>query len=125
MKELHLKKCSKCGALVKVLVDCDCDDCGLTCCGERMQTVKPNSVDASFEKHLPTYEKKDNNIIITVNHVMDEDHYIEWILVKMSNEDHELLLKPGATPEMIVPYEKGTLIYSYCNKHGLWKNEVK
>lgn len=125
MKELILKKCSKCGALVKVIEDCSCLDCGIMCCGEKMEEVIANSTDASVEKHVPTYEVDGDNIKITVNHVMDSDHYIEFILVKMENENHELLLQPGKTPEMIVPYEAGAIIYSYCNKHGLWKAEVK
>ena len=123
MKELILKKCMKCNALVKVLEDCSCDDCGIICCGEPMKEVRANSVDASFEKHVPTYEKEGNNIHIKVNHVMEEEHYIEWILVKMEKENREVLLQPGDTPEMT--YEKGALIYAYCNKHGLWKTEVE
>lgn len=125
MKELVLKKCMKCNALVKVLEDCKKEDCGITCCGEKMVEMKTNSVDASFEKHVPTYEKEGENIHITVNHVMDEDHYIEWILVKTEKENREVLLQPGDIPEMTVPYEKGALIYAYCNKHGLWKKEVE
>ncbi len=125
MKELILKKCMKCNALVKVLEDCNCEDCGIVCCGEPMVEVKANSVDASFEKHVPTYEKEDENIHIKVNHVMEEDHYIEWILVKTEKENREVILKPGDMPEMIVPYEQGALIYAYCNKHGLWKTEVE
>ena len=125
MKELVLKKCMKCNALVKVLEDCKDESCGIVCCGEPMKEVKANSTDAAFEKHVPTYEKEGENIHIKVNHVMEEDHYIEWILVKMEKENREVLLQPGDTPEMILPYEKGALIYAYSNKHGLWKTEVE
>ena len=123
MEELKLKRCLKCGALVKVLQDCNCDD-GIMCCGEKMQDVVANSTDASFEKHVPTYQKEDEKMIVTVNHVMEEDHYIEWVLVKYENENREVFFKPGDQASVRVPYEKGALIYSYCNKHGLWKCEV-
>lgn len=125
MKELVLKKCMSCNALIKVLKDCEDESCGIICCGKPMKTVKANSTDAAFEKHVPTYEKEGNDIHIKVNHVMEEDHYIEWILVKMEKENKEVLLQPGDIPEIAVPYEKGALIYAYCNKHGLWKTEVK
>ena len=46
-------------------------------------------------------------------------------IASVTKPDKEVLLQPGDTPEMIVPYEKGALIYAYCNKHGLWKTEVK
>ena len=123
MEELKLKRCLKCGDLVKVLQDCNCND-GIMCCGEKMQDVTANSMDASFEKHVPTYQKEGNDIIVTVNHVMEEEHYIEWVLGKYENENREIIYKPGDDASFRVPYEKGALIYSYCNKHGLWMREV-
>lgn len=125
MQELILKKCKKCNALVKVLEDCNCGDCGITCCNEEMQVVKANSEDASFEKHIPTYEVVGDALNIKVNHVMEEEHYIEWILVKTETGNIEKFFKPIEEATMTVPYEKNALIYSYCNKHGLWKTEVK
>ena len=55
--ELIIKKCKSCGAMVKVLKDCTCENCGIKCCGEEMEILVPNSVDAAVEKHVPTYEK--------------------------------------------------------------------
>lgn len=125
MNELKLKKCLKCNSLVKVIADCECSDCGITCCGEQMVNIVPNSVDASFEKHVPTYEIIDNEIKIVVNHVMEDDHYIEWILFKSENSNIEALFKSGDNPELTVPYIKGSVIYAYCNKHGLWLKVVE
>lgn len=124
MKELKLKKCLKCNALIKVIEDCNCEDCGIVCCGEPMKDVKSNSVDAAFEKHIPVYEIEESNIVITVNHVMEEDHYIEWISYVTNNLEITKYFKPNEELKLIVPYEKGAKIYSYCNKHGLWEKEV-
>ena len=85
-KELVIKKCMKCGAMVQVIEDCNCEECGIKCCGEQMQILKPNSVDAAIEKHVPTYEVKDGKIFVRVNHVMEEDHYIEWISIVFDNK---------------------------------------
>ena len=79
MRELLIKKCKNCGAYVKVFKDCKCKNCGVVCCGESMEVLTPNSVDAAFEKHVPTYEVKDGKLRVEVNHVMEEEHYIEWI----------------------------------------------
>ena len=67
MKDLMLKKCLKCGSLVKVINDCDCENCGIMCCGEKMSVVVANSVDASFEKHIPNYEVIGDEMKIKVN----------------------------------------------------------
>ena len=31
--------CEKCGAMVKVLIDCTCCNCGIKCCGETMKEI--------------------------------------------------------------------------------------
>ena len=125
MKELILKKCLSCGALVEVIKDCNCPDCGIQCCGKAMTVVKPNSVDAAFEKHVPTYEVNENTITVRVNHVMEEEHYIEWIAISNDREVCKKFLKPGEEPVAIFPYVIGSTIYSYCNKHSLWSAKVK
>ena len=125
MQELNIKKCKKCGALVKVLEDCHCGDCGIQCCGEQMELLKPNSVDAAFEKHVPTYEIKDGKIFVRVNHVMEEEHYIEWISIVFDGVEKTTYFKPGDEPVAHCKYVPGSTIYVYCNKHELWKTEVE
>ncbi len=124
-KELVIKKCSKCGALVKIINYCNCDDCGIKCCNEKMITVKSNSVDAAVEKHVPAYELNDNDVVVTVNHVMDEDHYIEWIALVTDEKEEVYYLKPGVSATVTFKDVKEGKLYSYCNKHGLWENEIK
>ena len=123
-KELIIKKCFKCGAMVKVLEECNCP-CGIECCGEQMKTLIPNSVDAAAEKHVPTYEVKDEKIYVRVNHVMEDDHYIEWISIFYDNKEVTRYFKPGDEPIMHCKYVPGSTIYAYCNKHSLWKKEVE
>lgn len=124
-KELVIKKCMKCGARVQVLEDCTCDNCGIKCCGEQMQELKPNSVDAAIEKHVPTYEVKDGKLFVKVNHVMEEDHYIEWISITFENKTVTTYFKPGDEPTVHCKYIPGSTIYAYCNKHALWKKDVE
>lgn len=124
MKELVLKKCKNCGAVVKVFKDCTCNDCGIKCCDEEMITIKPNSVDAAVEKHVPTYEVKDDTLNVVVNHVMDEDHFIEWIAFVSDKKEECVYFNPGDNCKATFKYSKG-ILYSYCNKHSLWMSEVK
>ena len=72
------KKCRICGELIYVLKNKN----NITCCGEEMIDIVPNSVDASFEKHVPEYVINGDKIVVTVNHVMEDDHYIEWIALE-------------------------------------------
>ena len=76
MSELIIKKCLKCGTIVEVINGCNCGDCEITCCCEPMIKLISNSVDASFEKHIPTFEHSDDKILVKVNHVMEKEHFI-------------------------------------------------
>ncbi len=123
--ELIIKKCKTCGALVKVFNDCTCDNCGIKCCGEEMQALIPNSVEASLEKHIPTYEKVEDEIFVKVNHPMEKQHYIEWISLVKDNTEYTVKLYPEQNAEARFKYIPGSTIYAYCNKHELWKKDVE
>ena len=75
-RELSLKRCKTCGKTVQILEDSNVE---IMCCNEIMETIVPNSVDAAIEKHVPEYTVEDGKILVKVNHVMEEEHYIEWI----------------------------------------------
>ena len=122
--ELIIKRCKSCGAIVKVLNDCTCENCGIKCCGEEMEILIPNSVEAAVEKHIPTFEKVEDEIYVKVNHVMDKEHYIEWIALVKDNKEYIVNLYPEQNAECRFKYIPGSTIYAYCNKHGLWKKDV-
>ena len=125
MKELLIKKCPKCGATVKVIVDCKCDDCGIKCCGEPMKTIKANDSDGAIEKHKPTYTVDKDKLKVSVNHVMDQEHYIEWICLLTDDKEEYIYLNPGDDSSVEFTKVSSGKLYSYCNKHGLWVEEIK
>ena len=122
--ELINKKCLKCGAIVNVIADCNCDDCGIICCNEPMKTLKANSTDAAFEKHVPTFEVENGLLKVRVNHVMDADHYIEWLCLRTENTEKYVYLKPNEEALAIFENVQSGTIYAYCNKHGLWSSKI-
>lgn len=122
--ELIIKKCLKCGAIVRVIKDCDCQSCGIVCCDEKMQVMKANSTDAVVEKHVPAYEIAEDVIKVKVNHVMEEDHFIEWICLKSNNKEQYVYLKPNEEAIAIFENVQSGILYAYCNKHGLWNAKI-
>ena len=100
----------------------------VTCCGKPMEELIPNTVDASVEKHLPVYELVEDEIVVKVGdieHPMEKEHYIMWIAQVTDNRTTRVRLYPEQSTETRFPYIKGSLLYAYCNKHGLWETEVK
>ena len=120
--EFRVLKCKKCNATV---ISFEESKTMLQCCSEEMEELIPNSVDASFEKHVPTYEIVDGIVKAKVNHVMEEEHYIEW-LAYVTEDSHDLrYFEPYMLAEAEFKYVPNSKLYAYCNKHGLWESEVK
>lgn len=123
--DLTIRVCPKCGAMVEIIKDCTCDDCGIKCCGDVMVELKANTVDASVEKHMPTYEVVGNYVVVTVPHVMEDDHYIEWVGIHGDNINAKKYFHSGEFCKAVFPYIVGSKLLAYCNKHGLWSCDVK
>jgi len=122
--ELIIKKCNKCGAMIKIIKDCSCNDCGIICCNETMKEIKANSTDAAVEKHVPSYEVVEDTIKVRVNHVMEEDHFIKWVCLKTENKEEYAYFNPQKEAVAEFKNAPSGILYAYCNKHGLWSTKL-
>ena len=118
--------CRHCGNLVHMIHDAGVP---MMCCGQKMDELLPNTVEASGEKHLPAVTVEDGAVHVNVgsiNHPMIPEHYIEWIYVQTENGGHLKSLKPGDDPSTAVCLgdDKALAVYAYCNLHGLWMTEL-
>lgn len=121
-KRLEVYKCQHCGNIVEILVG---GGANIVCCGENMQLQTENTVDASKEKHVPVIEKGNGTITVkvgSVEHPMEEKHYIQWVELIADGVVYRQFLEPGQAPEatFCVTAEQVTA-REYCNLHGLWK----
>ncbi|MCK9222415.1 MAG: desulfoferrodoxin [Limnochordia bacterium] len=124
MTKIHeVYKCEKCGNIVEMLHS---GKGQLVCCGEPMELLTENTVDASVEKHVPVITKVEGGFKVTVGsveHPMVEKHYIEWIqIITEDGKSYRKFLKANDAPEamFLVDADKITA-REYCNLHGLWK----
>ena len=122
LKKKSVYKCDKCGNLVEGLWDGTPD---ISCCGQPMRELVPNTTDAAKEKHVPVIEKIDGGYKVkigSVPHPMEEKHYIEWIELLADDKAYRQFLKPGTAPEAIFNINAVSVsAREYCNLHGLWK----
>ena len=123
MEEIIFKKCGNCGTLVKVMINSK-EELEKICSKDDTKIIKPNTEDASFEKHVPNFVINGNKIDVKINHPMDEDHYIMFITMKTENEETTKYLRPGDLAEASFEYKGKGIIYAYCNKHSLWSKEI-
>ena len=119
-------RCRHCGNVIIKFVD---SGVPVVCCGEQMEELIPNTVDASNEKHVPVVKMTENGKIKvevgSILHPMTPEHHIVFIYVEMENGGIRIDLKEEPKAEICACNGKVTAVYEYCNLHGLWKTEIK
>jgi superoxide reductase len=126
-KEPKFFVCKQCGNLVTLIHE---SGAPLTCCGQEMDEVTPNTVEAVVEKHLPVVTIDGDTVTVeigSVEHPMVPEHYIQWVYLETDKGFQMKYLEPGQIPKavFVLKDEKVISAYEYCNLHGLWKTEVK
>ena len=69
--------CRHCGNLVGMI---NASGVPMICCGQKMEALIPNTVDASGEKHLPVVTVDGSTVKVnvgSVDHPMAPEHFIE------------------------------------------------
>lgn len=119
--------CEHCKNLVEMV-----QDSGVTpvCCGQNMTELIPNTTDAANEKHVPILNINGVNVTVdvgSVQHPMQDVHYIQWILIETCCGVYRVDLKPEDAPKAHFTIRENETVktaYAYCNIHGLWMSEA-
>ena len=121
-KRLEVYKCGVCGNIIEVL---HAGKGNLVCCGQPMNLLVENTVDAAKEKHVPVIETVKGGVKVKVGevpHPMEEKHWIEWVEIIADGKTYRQYLNPGETPEATFSVTADQITArEYCNIHGLWK----
>lgn len=116
--------CKKCGNMMARVKETEVH---VSCCGEPMKELIPNTVDAAGEKHIPLYKVEGNKVHVSVGeveHPMQDEHSIEWISIQTKSGNQRKSLKSKEKPQadfIMVDGDEVEAVYAYCNLHGLWK----
>jgi superoxide reductase len=125
MTELkQIYRCNICGNIVEVLHSGGGE---LVCCGQPMELLKEKIEDVGNEKHVPVIEVAGDVVRVkvgSVQHPMEERHYIEWIQLVADGIACRKFLNPGDKPEAEFKVTAKELkAREYCNLHGLWSSK--
>lgn len=125
--DVKFYRCKHCGNIAVKPFD---SGVPLVCCGEAMEELTANTVDAAVEKHIPVVSIDGNQIhaeVGSVAHPMLAEHYITFVCAVTEKGYQFAALKPEEEPKADFALAEGdTLlkVYEYCNIHGLWVAEV-
>ncbi|HEY3308462.1 MAG TPA: desulfoferrodoxin [Desulfuromonadaceae bacterium] len=121
---LEVYKCELCGNIVEVIHG---GGASLVCCGQDMTLMTENTVDAAKEKHVPVIEAVEGGVKVqvgSIQHPMEEKHYIEWIEIVADGKAYRQFLKPGQAPEAFFAVSATNITArEYCNLHGHWSTK--
>ena len=118
--------CSHCGNMVGLIQD---KGVPLSCCGDDMEELVPNTVEASTEKHLPEVKETGGKVAVNIGsvaHPMEDGHHITFVYMETQRGGQRKCLKPGEEPKLSFSCvdDKPVALFAYCNLHGLWKTEL-
>ena len=127
MKNTKFYICPHCGNVAEMIHDSGINP---VCCGQRMSELVPGTVEASKEKHIPAVTVNGDTVTVnvgSVDHPMQDVHYIEWVQLVTEGGSQRRHLKPGQSPSVVFQLggDKPVAVYAYCNLHGLWMTELK
>lgn len=128
MGEKKFYICKHCGNMIGMIKS---SGVNVVCCGDPMTELKPNTVEASQEKHLPVVTVEGNIVKVkvgSVEHPMTEEHHIVWIYLETEQGGQRKKLAVGSKPEAefaLAGGDKVVGVYEYCNLHGLWLTKVE
>jgi len=116
-QKFQIFKCEICGNIIEILHSGKGE---LVCCNQSMKLIEEKFKGEYALKHSPVIEG--NKIKVgSVEHPMENSHYIEWIEAISENAQREkIFLNPGQKPEAVFCF-KPIKARVYCNIHGLWK----
>ena len=132
-KVREIYRCPICGNIVEVLHE----GAVLSCCGKPMQLLSANTTDGAYEKHVPVVEQIEGGFRVSVGsveHPMEEGHYIQWIELLTPTCVMRRELHPDDKPEAVFIIGQAASCGAsaaecdmekvsareYCNLHGLW-----
>ena len=126
MNENRFYICEHCGNLIGMIHDAGVP---MMCCGQKMSELKPGTVEASAEKHIPVVTIEGNIVKVeigSVAHPMVEEHSILWVYLQTDRGGQRKCLEVGKEPVVTFALtdEKPVAAYAYCNLHGLWKADI-
>ena len=128
MKEQKFFICKECGELVGIIEN---EEAKLSCGKNPMVELKPNTVDAAKEKHVPVATVFGNTVTVKIGsvlHPMEKEHHIDWVYLQVNNGGQRKNIKDNKEAAVVFELcegEKAVKVFAYCNKHGLWSSDVK
>jgi len=96
-------------------------DAMISCCGI---TLPPLEAEEPDDSHQPLLLPVEDEQFITVHHEMTKEHYLSFAAVVTSDRIQLVKFYPEGNAEARFKRRGRGILYIYCNRHGLMKQQI-
>ncbi len=112
MKRVKFYFCPACGNVVQATGAAE-----ISCCGRRLEPLKPQPADACHQVRLQEVE---NEFYAVLDHPMDKQHFAAFAAWVSYDSAHLVRLYPEQEAAFRLPHLRRGTLYVYCSRHGLF-----
>lgn len=116
MKRSKLYVCPICGNVIHAM-----GEGAFSCCGLRLPPLEEETSDRA---HRIVVENVENELFISLDHLMEKGHFISFIAYVSGNGIQMEKLYPEQSPELRFRKMGHGRIFAFCNRHGLFCHDV-
>ncbi|MBR3950016.1 MAG: helix-turn-helix domain-containing protein [Oscillospiraceae bacterium] len=93
----------------------------VSCCGITLPALEADTPDAS---HTVALEPVEDEHFLTLPHSMTKTHFISFLAFVTADRIQMVKLYPEGNPETRFQLRGTGYLYSYCNRHGLFRQKL-
>ena len=109
--------CPVCGNIIRTV-----GEAVVSCCGITLPPLSPEETDA---EHAIRVQVVDDEYYVSVDHPMDKDHFISFLAAVSDSGMQFVKLYPQGSAEAMFRIPRVRYVLAYCNRHGLFKADVR
>ena len=108
--------CPLCGNVILAL-----GEAVVSCCGITLPALKAEDAEEMDDPaHVLCTAYDDGEIYVRMDHPMEKDHHISFIMAVSDNGLQSVKLYPEGSAEARFRPDRVQRIYAYCNRHGMF-----
>ena len=108
--------CPVCGNVIRAA-----GEAVVSCCGITLPPLEAEEPDA---EHRIRAEIVEDEYFVSVQHPMEKEHYISFLMAVSDRESRFVKLYPEENAEARFRISGAKVFYAYCNRHGLFRLSV-
>ena len=98
----------------------------VSCCGISLPVWRAQDAEVEpDQEHMICAALNDGEYYVTVDHPMEKDHYLSFLMAVSDNGSQVVKLYPEGNAEARFRPERVRRIYAYCNRHGMFCLDLK